>query len=219
MKIEQIAAAHDLVLARAAQEEPLHDWDNMPKRLVINGETFNLIVNQSDHFKKHYSTSNNYGTLDFRWYKVERGNFVASVVTRLRSDATAGFVNKTFDIELKRDGTKANDIAREIEDALKRYPGSRATARIGLDPSLSTMDNPPRSLKLLGHTLKLLKDVGPQLAAYQSSDSLIYACSAMSAVGVVLWRDRQDSYAHSGELHHFSRICAGQHANVTVQRA
>lgn len=68
-------------------------------------------------------------------------------------------------------------------------------ARVGLDPRLNTMDNPPRSLKLLGKELELLKDVGPQLAAYQSSTSLIYALSPISAVGVVLWNDRQDSYA------------------------
>jgi hypothetical protein len=70
-----------------------------------------------------------------------------------------------------------------------------AVARIGLDPSMSTMDNPPRSFKLLGRELKLLKDVGPQLAAYKSNTSLIYALSPISAVGVVLWNDRQDSYA------------------------
>ena len=139
MKIEQIVATHGLVLARAAQEETLHDWDNMPKRLVINGETFMLLPGASDHFAKHYAGVA--GTLAINWYKVEHGNFTATVISRLRSDVTDGFVNKTFDIEFKRDGAKASDIAREIEESLRRYPGSRATARVATELSIKSPED------------------------------------------------------------------------------
>lgn len=145
MKIEQIVATHGLVLARAAQEETLHDWDNMPKRLVINDETFTLLANYSDHFKKHYAGSNG-GTIDISWYKVERNNFTASVVTHLRSETTVNFVNKTFDIEFKRDGAKASDIAREIEESLRRYPGSRAIARVATELSIRSPEDLPKRI-------------------------------------------------------------------------
>jgi len=71
-----------------------------------------------------------------------------------------------------------------------------AIARVGIDHGMSTMDNPPRELKLLGHRLKLLKDAGVELEVYRSGDCLIYACSPASAVGVVLWNERNEqSYA------------------------
>lgn len=71
-----------------------------------------------------------------------------------------------------------------------------AVARVGIDHDVSTIDNPPRELKLLGYRLKLLKDAGVELEVYRSNDCLIYARSQVSAAGVVLWNERNEqSYA------------------------